>query len=184
MNPYNEPYGEETWTWAQWVTANKDTLTYLRNTAGFKGVVALDSPSWAGAFDVASFQQVQAHDATLLGGTANVMFSNHWYPNFGLQPPDEAFNNSNVVPLIMGELGQINPGVTDVTPQYPKDVLSHAISIGIPNGFNGAFPWIWNWCDENSMTPSDEGNPANNDYVTLNTYGNSIVTSYYSKTLQ
>lgn len=170
MNPYNEP---GPMGWSEWVSANKDTVNYLRNTAGFTGPIVLDGPSWAAAFDVSSFQQMVSYDASLRGGTANVLFSNHWYPNIPISNPQNASNSSNQVPVLIGELGQINPGSSGLDPSYVRNVLSNVVNTGIPRGFNGVFAWMWNWCDENSMT--------NNDFVTVNTYGNIYITDYFQK---
>ncbi len=175
MNPYNEPYGEDenTNTWPNWISANKETLNYLRNDLAFKGVVVLDTRSWAAAFDIASQKQVQTHDASLMGGVPNVVFSNHWYPNIGLSNVDNTTKGASSVPVLIGELGQYN--ATPDTPQYVRDVFARVIATGIPNGHNGVFPWMWNWCDSNNMTA------AWDDLVNLSTYGQLIVDHYYSK---
>lgn len=175
MNPYNEPYGEDwdSYGWSHWIQKNKDTLAYLRNTLNFKELVVLDTGSWAADFDVSSMNQVKQYDATLMGGTAKVVFSNHWYPNIPISNPQNAMNNANQVPVLIGELGQYN--ATPLNPQYVRDVLSYAINTGIPKGFNGVFPWIWNWCDDNSMTAEWD------DHVNLSPYGQIFVDNYYSK---
>lgn len=171
MNPYNEPGPQD--SWSAWVTANKDTLNYIRNTAGFKGVVVLDTLSWSAAFDANSQLAVRSHDATLLGGTPNVVFSNHWYPNISIDSVNNTINNSGTVPVVIGELGQINPGSSSLTPSYATNVFTNVINTGIPKGHNGVFAWIWNWCDENGMTEDD--------FVTLNTFGNLVNNNYYKK---
>lgn len=175
MNPYNEPYGENenANTWSNWITANKETLRYLRQDLAFKGIVVLDTRSWAAAFDIPSLKQVQTYDASLLGGLANTVFSNHWYPNIGLSNVDATMNGASSVPLVIGELGQYN--ATPDTPQYVKDVFSRVIKTGIPNGHNGVFPWMWSWCDSNNMTA------AWDNLVDLSTYGKLVVDTYYSQ---
>lgn len=100
-------------------------------------------------------------------------FSNHWYPNINISNVNNSITNSNVIPVVIGEVGQINPGTTGVVAQYVKDVLNAVVNTGISRGHNGVFPWLWNWCDENSMT--------NDDYQTLNTYGQIYTTNYFSK---
>lgn len=178
MNPYNEPYGSQTSadgnTWEHWRDQNKSTLTYLRTTLGFKGVVVLDTRGWAGGTSTSHMAEVRTHDASLLGGTANVVFSNHWYPNLDystrVKPTLDAAGS---MPVLIGELGQINPGTTGVVTNYPTTVLSALVTSGIPNGHNGVFAWMWNWCDENNMTSGD--------YTTLNTYGQGFVSNFYSK---
>ncbi len=175
MNPYNEPYSDD-FQWADWEKENKATITYIRSTANFKGVIVIDNPTWSANFDndLSSYDVIKAHDASLMGGTANIVFSNHWYPNIDINAAKNTFNKANSVPLLMGEIGQINPGSSGMDPQYVKNVFSSAISTGIPNGFNGIFAWIWAWCDENNMTADW------NDFVNLSTYGKLVQDNYYS----
>ncbi len=158
LNPYNEPGPGP---WADWVAANKDTLDFIRKDLKFTGVVVLDGVSWAAAFDAPSFQTLMGYDATLLGGKHNLVFSNHWYPNIDLANPKAANAASNTIPVVIGELGQENPGASSLNPGYVTAVVGDVISNGITRGHNGAFAWIWNWCDTNSMT--DYGN----SYVNL-----------------
>ncbi len=177
MNPYNEPYGGQTEsTWANWIKTNQATLDYLRKTLGFNGIIVLDTKDWAGQFDKASLQTVMAYDANLLGGKKAVVFANHWYPNHDYSTRVKpTFDAANQIPLLIGEVGQINPGVTKVDEGYIKNVFANLISSGINNGHNGAFPWMWAWCDENNMTKDWD------DEVNLSTYGQLIVDNYYSK---
>ena len=157
MNPYNEP-GPDI-SVAQWVQAQKDVLTYLRNTAGFQGIVALDGTGWSTLIDVNAFKQVMTFDASLRGGAANVIFSNHLYPNIK-DLPGQIWTAARQVPLIVGELGQENPGASALDPNYVKNVIAGALNTGIPAGHNGLFAWIWAWCDTNSMV-DDVWNDAN-----------------------
>ncbi|MBP9699738.1 cellulase family glycosylhydrolase [Candidatus Woesebacteria bacterium] len=178
MNPYNEPYGSQASsdgnTWEHWRDQNKTTLTYFRNTLNFKGVVVLDTRGWAGGTSATHMAEVRTHDASLLGGAANVVFSNHWYPNLDLNSRVKpTFDAAGTVPVLIGELGQINPGTTGVVSSYPSNLLSSLVSTGIPKGHNGVFAWMWNWCDENNMTSGD--------FTTLNSYGQTYVTNFFSK---
>lgn len=148
MNPFNEP-GPDI-SVAQWVQAQKDVLTYLRNTAGFNGVVTLDGTGWATMLNVSAFQQVMAFDATLRGGAANVMFSHHLYPNIPSLPA-QIWAASSQVPLTIGELGQENPGSSPLDPQYVKNTINGFLNTGRANGHNGLWAWIYQWCDTNKM---------------------------------
>ncbi|MBX3064432.1 MAG: cellulase family glycosylhydrolase [Anaerolineae bacterium] len=171
FNPYNEPGPVD--RWSAWIEAQNDTLDFLRNTAGFKGVVVLDSRAWAADYDIDSYQQVMDHDAELLGGEPNVIFSNHWYPNISILHPRIVSDNANLTPVIFGEIGQMNPGVTPPTPRYVQDLLDYVVEVGIPNSHNGVFLWLWSWCDRNSATRED--------YLTLTNYGQIYVDHYLSK---
>lgn len=148
MNPFNEP-GPDI-SVSQWVTAQKAVLTYLRNTAGFSGLVVLDGTGWATLLDVNAFKQVMTFDATLRSGTANVMFSHHLYPNIP-SLPNQLWAASNQVPLTIGELGQENPGSSPLEPQYVKNTINGFLNTGMPAGHNGLWAWIFAWCDTNKM---------------------------------
>lgn len=158
-------------------------MSYLRRTAGFTGLVVLDTPEWSSQNDGGSFRDMVSYDASLLGGTANVAFSNHWYPNI---PIDSEPNLSDTYvktilplmgtyPLVIGEIGQENPGSSPTTPQYVTDILNLEVQTAIPGGHNGIFAWIWSWCDINNMTANWD------DYLNLSTYGQLYQTYYWSK---
>jgi len=186
MNPFNEPGPI---SWSAWVTANQDILKALRNAdpasgyAGYAGLVMLDTPKWSSTNSAAHFQAITDFDAALLGGTANVGFDNHWYPNtpINYNPSvsssyvKSALDVERTYPIAIGELGQQNPGSSKTDPQYVKDVLSLIVNTGIPEGHNGVFAWIWSWCDINSMATSES------NYADLNSYGQIYVDYYWSK---
>ena len=178
MNPYNEP-GPDIST-SQWVQAQKDVLTYLRNTAGFQGVVVMDGTGWATLLDVNAFQQVMSFDASLRGGTANVAFSMHLYPNIP-SLPNQLWSAAKQVPLVIGELGQENPGASALDPNYVKTVIAGALNTGIPNGHNGLFAWIWAWCDSNSMLQENASGAAFTSSSALTSHGTLWQSNYYSK---
>jgi len=185
MNPYNEP-GPDI-SVAAWVQAQKDVLTYLRNTAKFQGIVALDGTGWATLLDVNAFQQVMTFDASLRGGTANVIFSTHLYPNI-TKLPAQLWTAAKQVPLVVGELGQENPGASALDPQYVKNTIAGALNTGIPNGHNGLFAWIWAWCDSNAMLDDDwtdaSGQASNVPYTAnsaLTSHGVLWRDNYYNK---
>ncbi len=166
MNPYNESKGTE----ASWISAYEATLQYFRSTLGYKGVVAIDTNSWATTDNTSSFKTIQSYDASLMGGKANVMFSNHLYPGYDYQTN---MSLSKTYPMMFGELGNtISGGYSSSGENYVNQVFSAEISSGIPNGNNGIFPWIWWWTDGNQMT--DDG-------LTLNSVGQQTVTNYYNK---
>jgi len=168
MNPYNEPYSSD--NASSWNAANEATLQYFRSTLGFKGVVVLDTTAWATTDNTSSFQTLTSYDASLLGGKANVIFSNHLYPNYNYQTP---INLAKQYPMVFGEVGNTLSGsYSSSGASYVNTVFQSLISTGIPNGHNGAFPWVWWWTDGNQMT---------NDGLTLNTFGQQIVTNYYNK---
>lgn len=168
LDPINETPNFSTKT--DMINANEYVLNFLRNTANYKGLVMLTIYWNNSQIDTVSYQSLVTYDAGLLGGTANVAFDNHWYPPYW--PVNTYVANSFVTaktyPLIIGEMGWDYgyPGQDTPYPQYVTDLLNLLLSTGIPNGHNGVFPWMWKWCDNNTMTT------PSNDYVTLSTYGN------------
>lgn len=178
MNPWNEP--GPGMTAATWKTAQQGVLSYLRTTKNFHGVVVLDGSSWATMLDTFTFGQVMTYDGTLNSGTPNVMFSHHLYPNItGL--PASIWAAADEVPLLIGELGQENPGASSLDPSYVTSVITGFLGTGRPAGHNGLIAWILNWCDTNKMW-EDWTNPsvAYSVSTPLNTYGQLWRDEYYS----
>lgn len=199
INPYNEPANFDDpkavdSIWSPWALRNMEILRELRTPdsatgyAGYKGLIFLDTPEWAGennpffsGGNVDFYRMITSYDAELLGGTPNVGFSNHWYPKSdaaGLAEKyaqvNETFNTiAKKYPLIIGELGQYNENTPN--PTFVADVLKSAVQTGIPNGHNGVFPWIWAWCDSNKMTD------PYNDYTKMTTFGQIFVDNYYTQ---
>jgi len=91
-------------------------------------------------------------------------------------------SNASTIPVLIGELGQINPGASGLDITFPRDVLRQLATTAISSGHNGAFGWMWKWCDQNTMVGTADGTESS-DFLNLNTYGNMYVTEYYSKNL-
>jgi hypothetical protein len=179
MNPFNEP--GPTVRVPAWIQAQKDVLTFLRETAKFDGIVALDGNRWATMLDVESFKAIMSFDAELRGGTSNVIFSNHLYPNIR-DLPAKMWTTASQVPLMVGELGQYNPGASPITPNYVKSVIAGAFETGIPNGHNGLFAWLYAWCDSNRMLEDwENGAKPYTEESTLTSYGEIWRDEYYGK---
>jgi hypothetical protein len=179
MNPWNEP-GPDI-SVSAWVQAQKDVLTYLRKTATFNGIVVMDGSGWATLLDINAFQQVMAHDASLRGGTANVAFSTHLYPNI-TSLPNQLWTAAKQVPLLIGELGQENPGASPLDPQYVKNTINGFFNTGMNNGHNGLFAWIFAWCDSNNML--DDWTDPSVPYSAsspLTTFGKLWQTEYFAR---
>lgn len=180
VNPFNEPGPDD--SLANWTLAQKDIITNIRSTCGFKGVIVLDGGGWSTQLNVSNFKTVMAFDATLTpDAKPNVILSNHLYPNIsGLDA--KIWAAANQIPLLMGELGQENPGASSLDPQYVKNVIAGALKTGIPAGHNGLFAWIIGWCDTNKMI-EDWTDPAvaYTKDSPLNAYGKLWVDNYFSK---
>lgn len=186
MNPWNEPGPDD--SNKQWVDAQKTTLQFLRKSCNFTGVVVLDGLGWSTMLDAPNFKTVMNYDATLTPDKLpNVVFSHHLYPNIP-DLPSKIWAAAADVPLLIGELGQINPGSSPIDLNYVKTVIGGALNKGIPKGHNGLFAWLLAWCDENSMLQENwndaNGQPRNVGYdtkSTFNGYGNTWIKEYYAK---
>jgi len=165
-NPFNEPGGDPAITWDAWLTGQKDALTYLRKTAGFSGVVMLDTKTWALEFDAATLTKLMTFDAGLRGGTPNVVFSFHYYSTNGFAPVDTAFGQADKFPIVTGEVGIYNASPVD--PGYVKEVIKRWFGVAKDKGHNGLFPFQWAWCDDNGMLQDDwtdaNGQPSSQPY--------------------
>lgn len=169
-----------------WKRAYQNLLTYLRTTAAYDGLVVIDGTGWSTLLDVTAFKALMTFDAGLRGGTANVIFSHHLYPNITDLPP-KIWDAAGQVPLMIGELGQENPGASPLEPQYVKNTIASFLNAGMANGHNGLFAWILAWCDVNAMIEDDwtaNGEPSNEPYTAnspLTSHGVLWRDSYYSK---
>ncbi len=170
-----------------WKRAYQNLLTYLRTTAAYNGIVVIDGTGWSTLLDIPAFKSLMTFDAGLRGGTPNVIFSMHLYPNIKALPA-ELWKAANQVPLMIGELGQENPGASPLDPQYVRTTIRGALNTGIPAGHNGLFAWILAWCDSNAMIDDDwkdsSGNPSNEPYTAnspLTTHGVLWRDEYYSQ---
>ncbi|MBX7098485.1 MAG: hypothetical protein K1X89_12305 [Myxococcaceae bacterium] len=168
LNPFSEP---GTITWSAWQTASQTALTTLRGTHGFSGVVVLDTINYATGYDATTFTAVVNHEKSVNGGKSNVVFAHGWYPNIPLSNAIAAMNHP-ASPLLVTGVGAINPGTSPYTPTYPADVADWLVDAGIPQGHNGLLPWLWLWCDENSLTDGGSG---------LTEYGALMNSHYFAK---
>lgn len=185
MGGWNEP-GPDI-SIAAWSRAYQNLLTYLRTTAAYDGLVVIDGTGWSTLLDVDAFKALMAFDAGLRGGTANVIFSHHLYPNI-TELPAKIWDAAGQVPLMIGELGQENPGASPLRPQYVKDIITTYLNAGMANGHNGLFAWILAWCDVNAMIDDDwktaNGEASNEPYTDkspLTSHGVLWRDNYYAK---
>jgi len=180
VNPFNEPGPDD--SLANWTLAQKDIITTLRSTCGFKGVIVLDGGGWATQINIANFKTVMNFDATLTADAKpNVVLSCHLYPNIqGLDA--KIWAASPQIPMVMGELGAENPGSSSFDLNYVTNVLKGALTTGLPAGFNGVFPWLAGWCDTNKII-IDWTDPAKayTKDSPLSDYGKVVKVNYWDK---
>jgi hypothetical protein len=153
LNPYNEPNNV---SWGQWLGYMTNTINHFRSK-GYTNPIVLDTIGWSWAFDPASADQILALDG-------NVVFSNHRYPNgkSNWTTMDMSSHISGVFqyasqyPILSGEHGwDLSQGGYVTGQSYPgwlDPMLDYMVNTAIPQGYNGAFAWAWDWCDNNSLT--------------------------------
>lgn len=164
-----------------WKRAYQNLMTYLRKTALFDGVIVVDGTTWSTLLDVDAFKSLMAFDANLRGGTSNLLFSHHIYPNVtGLAA--RIWTASSQVPLMLGEAGIENPGASAYDPQFLRNLIADALSKGIPNGHNGIMSWQFGWCDTNKLVRDwvDPAVPYKAPFV-LTEHGKIWFDNYYTK---
>lgn len=166
---------------AGWKRAYENLITYLRTTAAFDGVIVVDGTGWSTLLDISAFQSLMAFDANLRGGTPNLLFSHHIYPNIR-QLPAQIWAASNKVPLIMGEAGIENPGASAYDPAFLRSVISGYLNTGMNNGHNGLMSWQFAWCDSNKLVRDwvDPAVPYKAPFV-LTEHGNLWLNDYHKK---
>lgn len=195
MNPWNEP-GPNVDS-AEFLLAYQKVINDLRVTSTFDGLIVVDGSGWSTLLDVPLFQKLMQFDAKLRSDLtedttdalpAKLVFSHHLYPNITIGGlPTRIGNEAANVPLLLGELGQENPGSSPLDPGYVRNIFTAMFSKWIPNGHNAGFPWIGNWCDTNKMWEDWKTNPSVPYAVDdkgkliekMTSYGNLVATSFY-----
>lgn len=81
--PHNEPNTNDggSMTNAEWLAAMKGTLDHWRTALGYKGILAIDTPSWSWTFPKGEVDALLAYDAALLGAPHACVIANHIYSN-------------------------------------------------------------------------------------------------------
>jgi hypothetical protein len=169
--PFNEPNNI---SWDQWQTAVQTTLRFFRNDLHYRGLMVMDTINWSWSFDPGQADRVLSLDATLLGGHSNLVFANHRYADNNTCFCDgeeasfinEVGNNVGRYPIVGTEYG-FWVGLGPPHPLWNSQFLTYLSSIAVPAGLNGAWLFVWNWVDPNSMT--------NPDALTLNDWGESAL---------
>lgn len=164
-----------------WLNAYKTAISTIRN-AGISTTLVVDAPGYAqDRYDAQNIREdgpaIMAHDATLLGGKANIMFSIHmyclWASNFSDGPSDPAIlntiKNTLKIPIMVGEFGFEHPGSTTDGQKCNIDEL-YLMQQGATAGF-GWFAW--------SQKGDDVGLDLCKDWTcsSLNSWGQTVFNS-------
>ena len=77
--PFNEPNNV---SWAQWLPAMKATVAEFRTTAGYQGMLIIDTTTWSHDYSDTTMGELETYDATLTkSGKHNLAFARHDYCN-------------------------------------------------------------------------------------------------------
>lgn len=172
--PYNEP---REITWAQSIVVSEKMLQYWRADIGYRGVLIADTQYWSWNFDPDYARALLNYDGALLG-TPNLLIANHRYPNGNVCfcGAERATWDSLIgqyigkFPLIGSEYG-INDEIGPPELAWGQGFLTYLEDEAIPEGFNGAMMFVWNWA------PSAITDPTTGD---LTAWGQMIVNTLNS----
>ena len=160
FEPFNEPHEI---SWEQWLVMSEKTLLYWRATIGYRGVIVADPQFWSWNFDPTYVAALLRYDGALLG-TPNLLIANHRYPNGnGCFCGSELADWNSLVgsyiskfPIVGTEYG-IADGIGPTEFAWGQGFLSYLKDQAIPQGYNGALMFVWNWVDVNTMTDPSTG---------------------------
>jgi hypothetical protein len=152
-NPFNEPSNDRR-AWAEWQTPTRATIRFFREDLGYAGVLVIDTTGWSWAFDPDEVASLLDFDATLAGGSPNLLISTHRYPkNDGSvtsfdgaereEYVEETLRHVGTFPIVAGEHGWYLAAPPQ--PLWLEQLLDYLVATSVPEGHNGVFAWVWNW---------------------------------------
>jgi hypothetical protein len=172
--PFNEPNQV---SWNDWQAAMAVTIRFWRAELAYRGILVVDTVNWSWDFDPSRARTFQQYDASFMGGRPNIVFANHRYANTnacfcGVEEASFATDvaqYASTFPIVGTEYGFWNDEGPP-QPMWNAQFFSYLATTAVPRGFNGAWFFLWNWVDPNSMT--------NTDALTLNEFGWTAVRNF------
>jgi hypothetical protein len=161
--PFNEPNNV---SWEEWLPAMKATVAQFRQTAGYQGLLILDTTTWSHDYSDDYMGQVEAYDATLTSShQPNIAFARHDYTNdYGNNFTGAAWiantgGSSTAHVIYETEFGNYNgPGIQSdawaaaVTGYFKTNLFDRSNVAGADAFLFG------NWYDANAMSSDPSGN--------------------------
>jgi hypothetical protein len=152
-NPFNEPSNNRR-AWAEWRTPTQETIRFFREDLAYSGVLVIDTTGWSWAFDPDEATALLEFDASLTGGSPNILISTHRYPkNDGSvtsfdgaereEYVEETLRHVGAFPIVAGEHGWYLAAPPQ--PLWLEQLLDYLVATSVPEGHNGVFAWVWNW---------------------------------------
>jgi len=156
--PFNEPNGVSE---SAWLTAMKATIATFR-TAGYTGILLLDTTEWSHTYNDADFTALEQHDSTQTGmnGKHQIIFAKHDYgQEYSGNWSESAWKANNggwdMTKHAVWETEFGNYVSSGPTPAWSKSAaigLAQKVSDGT---IVGATAFVYNWVDANTMVGSD-----------------------------
>jgi hypothetical protein len=161
--PFNEPNNV---TWDQWLPAMKAAVAQFRQTAGYQGLLVIDTTTWSHDYSDAYMGQIEAYDATLTEShQSNIAFARHDYTNdYGNNFTGAAWTSNTggsetAHVMYETEFGNYNgPGIQSdawsaaITGYFKTDLYDRSNVAGADAFLFG------NWSDANAMSSDSAGN--------------------------
>ena len=170
--PFNEPNNV---TWDQWLPAMTATVLQFRQTAGYQGLLVIDTTTWSHDYSDSYMGQLEAYDATLTAShQSNIAFARHDYTNdYGNNFTGAAWiantgGSETTHVMYETEFGNYNgPGLQSdawsaaITSYFKTDLYDRSNLAGADAFLFG------NWSDANAISSDPSGN-------TPTTWGNDV----------
>lgn len=185
FEPWNEPGPVP---WPEWRAFMEASVAHLRGL-GYRRPIVVDTPGWSWTFSPEDADRMIAFDASLLGGTAQVVFANHRYPR-PKEPADVSYDRAHraeheagvlrhvaAYPILATEHGWNVDDPPQDSERWLRELLRHLVTSAIPAGHNGVFAWTWSW-DPNGQV---EGSADARAISTSSAYGRLWEDEYYRK---
>lgn len=159
--PDNEPWGI---SWPEWLSVMKATVRYWRTTIGYRGLLIIDTDGYSWDLSVTPMRDLLRAAPALPDGTANIAFANHRYANAmpcfcgerAIRFENQFSRYYSSFPMVGTEYG-IYDGVGAAQLKWGRQFLAYLHLTALSNGLDGAFAFIWNWVNADSMTTGVAG---------------------------
>jgi uncharacterized repeat protein (TIGR01451 family) len=167
--PFNEPNNV---SWDQWLPAMKAAVSQFRTTAGYQGMLIIDTTTWSHDYSDQYMGELEAYDATLTSaGQPNIVFARHDYTNdYGNNFTGGAWiantgGTETAHVIYETEFGNYNgPGIQSngwsaaITSYFKTDLFDRSNVAGADAFLFG------NWSDANAMSSDPSGNAPTNPW--------------------
>jgi hypothetical protein len=166
--PFNEPNGVSI---AQWQTAMQGTVATFRS-AGYQGLLVIDSTQWSHLYDDSSFTALEIYDAARTSSkNHNLAFARHDYTDdYGGNWSQSTWVNDTggtATAHVMMETEFGNQNGTNISASFSAaETAGQKTQMFARNNIAGGTAFLANWVDQNSIADSSGNN--------VTTWGNDV----------